>query len=671
MSTTLKVLSAKKVVATHQVNPGDLLVIDARENSNYQLINDQTGLGPENIIVKREGKDLKIFLEDGDMNPDILIQGYYGDQDSEEVSNLLVGQHENGKIYPYIPESGEKMDAVSMLADQTMAPQALGGEELSSAFWAFNPWWLLALVPVVGGILAARSKENPPADKPTLSANENGDTVVKPGENNNQVKLDYIDNQGNKQSVLVKKQADGSWASVGELPSGVSLAKDGTVTVSKSALQPGSELKAQGITSGGNKSDVKVNTADQPIIEVDNEGTTHIKPGKDNVAVSIDFVDEKGNPQKITVSKNEKGEWAATYPDGTPVTDTNKITFDPATGIVTLSKDTLQPGSQAVISGQNSAGIKSDKVLKTADLPQVDSNENGDAIVVPGKDNTEVKVNFTDESGKKQQIVVKKDDEGKWKPESDLPQGIIVDEETGTVTIPKENIQDGSKIDTAAKNESGTEADNVLKVSDKPEIQSNENGNTVVKPGADNTELNVSYIDPEGNPKELTVKKDEQGVWTPLDDKGNVIPADQLPSVKINPENGTVEIDKKGLKEGSNVVVHGKNPEGTESGEVLKVSDKPEVTTEFTGDTVVKPGKDNTELKVNLVGSDDQPKSISLKKGENGTWSAVDSEGNPVELPNNITLDPNTGNLTIAKDALKDGSDIGLIGKNQIGRAHV
>ncbi|WP_208606172.1 hypothetical protein, partial [Rodentibacter trehalosifermentans] len=71
MSATLKVLSAKKVIASQKINQGDTLIIEARDKSNYQLIDDQTGFGPQNIIAKREGKDLKIFLEDGDMNPDV------------------------------------------------------------------------------------------------------------------------------------------------------------------------------------------------------------------------------------------------------------------------------------------------------------------------------------------------------------------------------------------------------------------------------------------------------------------------------------------------------------------------------------------------------------------------------------------------------------------------
>ncbi|WP_143529830.1 DUF1542 domain-containing protein, partial [Rodentibacter rarus] len=156
MSTTLKVLSAKKVVATHQVNQGEMLIIEAQDKSNYQLIDDKTGLGPQNIVTKREGKDLKIFLNDGDMNEDIIIKNYYDDE-AGETTNLIVGQHENSNIYAYVPESGVQSDAVSLLADQSIAPQALGGEELAGAFWAFNPWWLLGLAALTGGIAAAAS----------------------------------------------------------------------------------------------------------------------------------------------------------------------------------------------------------------------------------------------------------------------------------------------------------------------------------------------------------------------------------------------------------------------------------------------------------------------------------------------------------------------------------
>ncbi|WP_425271816.1 GA-like domain-containing protein, partial [Rodentibacter heidelbergensis] len=156
MSITLKVLSIKKVMASHKINQAEQLIIEARAKSNYQLIDDKTGFAPDNIITQRDGKNLKIHFNDGDMSEDIIIKNYYTDE-TGETTNLLVGQHENGRIYAYVPESGLQSEAVSLLADQTIVPQTLGGTELTSVFWAFNPWWLLGLSALAGGIALAAS----------------------------------------------------------------------------------------------------------------------------------------------------------------------------------------------------------------------------------------------------------------------------------------------------------------------------------------------------------------------------------------------------------------------------------------------------------------------------------------------------------------------------------
>ncbi|HGO5824549.1 TPA: hypothetical protein ACK3JW_002272, partial [Mannheimia haemolytica] len=156
-TTTVKVLNATKEVASHTFKKGDVLVIESSKNVNYQLIDNVTGHGPQNLLAKREGKDLVITLDqEGNETPDIIIKNYY---DNEEVTNLLVGLHENGNIYAYVPESGEVADAVSVLAEEMVKPQALGGEELDSFLWAFNPWYLVGLAAVGAGIaIAARGK---------------------------------------------------------------------------------------------------------------------------------------------------------------------------------------------------------------------------------------------------------------------------------------------------------------------------------------------------------------------------------------------------------------------------------------------------------------------------------------------------------------------------------
>lgn len=152
MTTTVKVLSDKQTIAVHRFKTGEILKLQALSNANYQLIDDNTGTAPQNLLAKRDGNNLIITLDqENNLNPDIIIENYYkGNEGERNTDNLLVGMHENGKIYAYVPESGEVADAVSMLAEEMVKPQALGGEELVAAFWF--PWWLGGLAAIGGGI---------------------------------------------------------------------------------------------------------------------------------------------------------------------------------------------------------------------------------------------------------------------------------------------------------------------------------------------------------------------------------------------------------------------------------------------------------------------------------------------------------------------------------------
>lgn len=175
MSVTIKVLNAKQTVSTHKVTQGRPVVLQAKNNVNYQLTDDQTGFGPQNILTKRDGDNLVVMLENGDMQPDIIIENYYTEKGT---SNLITGLHENGKIYAYVPESGKVGESISLLAEEIIAPQALGGTELVVPFWAFNPWWLGGIAGVAGvaALLAGGSGgkggatqavEPAPVNKPT------------------------------------------------------------------------------------------------------------------------------------------------------------------------------------------------------------------------------------------------------------------------------------------------------------------------------------------------------------------------------------------------------------------------------------------------------------------------------------------------------------------------
>ncbi|MFA7028043.1 MAG: hypothetical protein WC163_08700 [Sulfurovum sp.] len=119
-------------VKTHAAYPalaGKAVHIKAHSNVNYELIEKTGGYAPENIVVKRVGKDLHIAFEGSDIDdPDLIIEAYY-----DESEESVVGQAENGLYYEYIPESADLSEGVNSLKNGVSAGQALGGEGSSSA----------------------------------------------------------------------------------------------------------------------------------------------------------------------------------------------------------------------------------------------------------------------------------------------------------------------------------------------------------------------------------------------------------------------------------------------------------------------------------------------------------------------------------------------------------
>ncbi|HGN2348218.1 TPA: Ig-like domain-containing protein, partial [Proteus mirabilis] len=159
---SIKVNNSKETIEQYSVIGGENgagklnqpLHINAKKDVNYLLIDESTQFAPENIAVKRVDKNLTIAFEGADIeNPDLIIENYFADNGAigyhEGDANLIIGQYENGQYYPYVPESAEKADAISQLADGQATGQAIGGDALPP-LWAFNPWWLAALVPLIG-----------------------------------------------------------------------------------------------------------------------------------------------------------------------------------------------------------------------------------------------------------------------------------------------------------------------------------------------------------------------------------------------------------------------------------------------------------------------------------------------------------------------------------------
>ncbi|MEX6398713.1 Ig-like domain-containing protein, partial [Providencia hangzhouensis] len=185
----IKINNSQETIEQHSVIAGQQgigqqnqpLYINAKKDVNYLLIDEETNFAPENIAVKRVDKDLFIAFEGGDVEqPDVIIENYFADNGEigyhEGSSNLIIGQHENGQYFPYIPESAEKSEAISQLADGQATGQAIGGDALAPV-WAFNPWWLAALIPIAG----------------VIASSSGGGSSSKPVEHNPEAKDDRIE----------------------------------------------------------------------------------------------------------------------------------------------------------------------------------------------------------------------------------------------------------------------------------------------------------------------------------------------------------------------------------------------------------------------------------------------------------------------------------------------
>ncbi|WP_406808088.1 Ig-like domain-containing protein [Enterobacter chuandaensis] len=129
---------------------GSAVKIKAIPNAKYILAEGENGVAPENITLKRVGKDLFVLLEGTDEDqPQLIIEGYF-DNPGE-----LVGKGEDGQWHEYIATDGDDDHKAAFLLDGESSAQALGAgaiaalDGLAVAGTAFSPA-LLALGALAG-----------------------------------------------------------------------------------------------------------------------------------------------------------------------------------------------------------------------------------------------------------------------------------------------------------------------------------------------------------------------------------------------------------------------------------------------------------------------------------------------------------------------------------------
>ncbi|WP_421522818.1 Ig-like domain-containing protein [Neisseria yangbaofengii] len=444
---TLKINNAKETVETvqFQTASGEVLRIPAQAKVNYQFIDDATQFGPENIMTKRVGDNLEVAFEGSDIsNPDLIIEGYYSSETDASKSSLLIGQHENGGMYPYVPESAEPADAVTMLAEEVEAGQALGGEIINS-LWAPNPLWLLALLPL-GAAAAALAKNddddkdnkafitvdapNDPSNaKPTITGTVDD---VEPGQ---VVTLTITDSNGNTQIVTATVQEDSTYSV--EVPNEL---PDGPYRVEAVVAD-----KAGNVAKASDSSvidAVVLLTVDAPD-EVSNDNTPLITGTSDAIGqiVTLTITDSEGVTHTLNVPVNEEGEYFTEVPDELP---DGKYTVE--------AKVSNTDGKSAAATDE---GEIDTTATITVDAPDGTSNDNTPTIVgtTDAEDGQVVTLTITDSKGQVQTVTAEVKD-GKYSVEvpNELADGeyTVTAKVTDKVGNPSNVAEDKGDIDTTA-----------------------------------------------------------------------------------------------------------------------------------------------------------------------------------------------------------------------------
>ena len=427
---TLNINNAKSTIETMQFKTasGQALRIPAQNKVNYQFIDDATGFGPENIMTKRVGDNLEIAFEGTDIsNPDLIIEGYYADAAAAESGSILVGQHENGSMYPYVPESTMQEEAVTMLAEDVAAGQALGGELIAAG--ALSPLWGAAgaaSLAAIGGAASASKGGGDTNQALTVSLNApdlttdkspviSGTTTAVPG---SMVTVTVKDANGDVQEVTIPVDEEGKFAVRMPNPLAVGDYTASAVVVNSESGQrtavsdPGSVIEPLTITV-----DAPDNTTDNtPTIT----GATNAAQGS---IVTLVVTDSKGNQQTIRVPVDEEGNYSvevpAPLPDGNYTVDA--VVIDPAQNQAAAQDPGSVDATAPVITVDAPDGVSTDNTpLIKGHVEGVPAGSTVTLVVTDAQGASQTVTTQTDEVGDYQVDVLKELADGKYTVEASV-----------------------------------------------------------------------------------------------------------------------------------------------------------------------------------------------------------------------------------------------------------
>ena len=197
--------------------------------------------------------------------------------------------------------------------------------------------------------------------------------------------------------------------------------------------------------------------------------------------------------------------------------------------------------------------------------------------------------------------------------------------------------------------------DDKAKTPEAPSATAKEDGSVTAKP-QDSTKVDkikVSYTGEDGSKKTAEGKKGENGKWTIVDN----------PDVQIDADTGEITIPADKVQDNTEVTAvttKGNSDDSTPAKATAKTP-KPEtpiVTAPNTGVVTARPKDSDKADKITVTYKDEEGSKVTVvgNKGNDGTWTLENNPG--------VTIDPNTGEITIPADKVKDDTPVTAITKN-------
>ncbi|VTY06981.1 Bacterial Ig-like domain (group 3) [Neisseria subflava] len=539
--------------------------------------------------------------------------------------------------------------------------------------------------------------------KPTVEAKDNGSVEVTPpaDADTKSVEVGYTDEAGTPKTATLTKGNDGNWTSnnpdvavdpaTGKATIPADKVKDGSPVTAK-ATDTAGNAGEEGTANAGNNPDTTA--PGKPTIEAKMNGFVYITPpaDEDTKSVEVHYIDEEGNPQTVTITKDADKGWVSSNPD-------NDIWLNSETGKITLLAHKVKDGSLVEASATDNQGNTGEAATENAvSIPDTyapsrpepfylqdrsmgvtmpKEAEVGDSVVIKGyiyKDYDDPDLGQDEIDTSETLATLTKQQDGSWI--SDKPENVPhVDAGNDNTIIPDNTLKGFQHVRAYGIDPAGNQGPSagIILQSEiaSPNITVKTDGFVeITYPAAqDLKSMKVKYTDKAGTQKITMLTKGEDGNWTSDNPDIMVEPATgkaMISADKIQPgslvmakvfDNSGIISDERGLVVGKQPDTPAPSapeliPSTTDGSVTMKVPDDAKV-----GDTVevsIVPERPGVFLN---PGDSAKPFNLTLTKNADGSWTS----DIPTMLPN---IEAGQNSTTIPQDEIKDGSNVTAHARN-------